>query len=133
LIDPVLRPFANDDLTFLRKARVVIQVVLLVAIFLLPISIFYNTAHLLTASGLLFDIAGALRLFLFEEVHEALSGFKENRYGNLPSVAMRELVMPEASGPYDADSPHISMFYYRKRGVLFLFIGFVLQLVGSCF
>jgi hypothetical protein len=49
---------------------------------------------------------------------------------NLPSVAMRELVMPEA-GPYDADADHISIFYYKKRGILFLFIGFVLQMIGD--
>jgi len=52
-------------------------------------------------------------------------------YGNLPSVAMRELIMPEGSGPYDAESPYISQFYYKKRGVLLLFIGFALQMVGD--
>jgi hypothetical protein len=134
LFDPLLRCFADDELAFLRRARGVIQVLLLIAILLLPISPFYNTGHLLTASGLLFDIAGILRLFLFEEVREALSGYKDRRRDNLPSVAMRELVMPEASGPYnDEDSPHISSFYYEKRGVLFLFVGFMLQLLGDLF
>ena len=80
---------------------------------------------------MLFDIAGALRLFLLEEIQDALSGFKPNKYGNLPSVAMRELIMPEGSGPYDAESPYISQFYYKKRGVLLLFIGFALQMVGD--
>ena len=132
-IDPLLRFFADDDLTVLRRTRGVIQVVLLIAILLIPVSLFYSAAHVLTASGLLFDIAGALRLFLFEEVNDALSGFKENEHGNVPSVAMRELIMPEASGPYDSKSPHMSVFYYKKRGVLFLFVGFFLQLVGDLF
>jgi hypothetical protein len=130
-VDPLLRCLAHDVFTFLRRARGFIQVVLLLAILLIPVSFFYRTAHLLTASGLLFDIAGVLRLFLFEEVQHALAGYKETRYGNLPSVAMRELVMPEASGPYHADSPHISLFFYEKRGVLFLFVGFLLQLIAD--
>jgi hypothetical protein len=86
---------------------------------------------MITGSGLLFDIAGALRLFLLDEIQDSLSGFKPNEYGNLPSAATRELVMPEASGPYHAESPHISQFYYQKRGVLFLFIGFLLQMTGD--
>ena len=72
--------------------------------------------------GLLFDIAGVLRLFLLDELIDALEPFKEHE--NLPSVAMRELIMPEASGPYTTESHHVSIFYYNKRGVLFLFIGF---------
>ena len=132
-IDPLLRSFAGDQPTFLRRVRGVIQVVLLLAVFLIPTSFFYKTAHLLTASGLLFDIAGVLRLFIFEEVQHALAGYKENRYGNLPSVAMRELVMPEESGLYDTDSPPISLSYYEKRGLLFLFVGFLLQLIGDLF
>jgi hypothetical protein len=44
---------------------------------------------------------------------------------------MRELVMPEATGPYHSESPIISGFFYKKRGVLFLFVGFVLQLIGA--
>ena len=130
-IDPLVRAFAHDELTLLRRTRGFIQVVLLIAVLMLPIAFFYQPAHMITGSGLLFDIAGALRLFLVEEIQDALSGFKPNKYGNLPSVAMRELIMPEASGPYDAEAPHISQFYYKKRGVLFLFIGFALQMIGD--
>jgi hypothetical protein len=130
-IDPALRKFAGDEIVFMRRARGVIQIMLLAATILIPAAIFYSTAHLLTASGLLFDIAGALRLFLFDEIHASLSGFKENEYGNVPSVAMRELIMPEAQGPYDADAPYISQYYFKKRGVLFLILGFLLQLIGS--
>jgi hypothetical protein len=100
-----------------------------VATLMIPVSFFYSTAHMLTASGLLFDIAGVFRLFLLEEVTESLAGF-EDRRDNLPSVAMRELIMPEAE-PFDTDAAHVSQFYYRKRGVLLLFIGFVLQLIGD--
>jgi hypothetical protein len=39
--------------------------------------------------------------------------------------------MPEASGPFDASSQHISRFYYKKRGILFLFVGFALQFLGD--
>jgi hypothetical protein len=129
-IDPALRLFADDSLTLLRRVRGVIQLTLVAALLLIPISFFYNTSHVLTAAGLLFDIAGVLRLFLMEEIEESLSGFKPDKHGNLPSFAMSELVMPEASGPYDESSSHISFFYYKKRGVLFLCLGFALQLAG---
>jgi hypothetical protein len=39
--------------------------------------------------------------------------------------------MPEASGPYDANSPQMSQFYYKKRGVFLLLIGFALQIIGD--
>jgi hypothetical protein len=131
IIDPALRTFAADELTVLRRVRGVIQVVLLVALLMLAASLFYSPGHMITGSGLLFDIAGALRLFIVEGIESNLSGFKENEFGNVPSVAMRELIMPEASGPYDATSDWMSQFYYKKRAVLFLFIGFVLQMIGD--
>jgi len=129
--DPILRAFAADELTLLRRVRGIIQVVLLLAILMLAISPFYSPGHMITGAGLLFDIAGAVRLFVVEEIVRNLAGFKENEFGNVPSVAMRELIMPEASGPYDATSDLMSQFYYKKRAVLFLFIGFALQMIGD--
>lgn len=131
VVDPPLRRFAADELTILRRLRGIIQVVLFLAVVMLAISSFYSPGHLITGSGLLFDIAGALRLFIVEEIENNISGFEPNDYGNLPSVAMRELIMPEASGPYDSTSDVVSHFYYKKRGVLFLFIGFILQMIGD--
>jgi hypothetical protein len=130
-IDPVLRSVADDGYSAFRTVRGLIQITILVAVLLLPVSLLYSPGHILTASGLLFDIAGVLRLFLLEEINGALEHFRETRPDNLPSVAMRELIMPEASGPYDADASFIQRFYYKKRGVLFLFIGFVLQMIGD--
>jgi hypothetical protein len=109
-IDPLLRFLAPDDLTVLRRGRGLIQVLLVVSLLMIPISFFYQPSHVLTASGLLFDIAGVLRLFLLEEIEHALEGFRGR--DNLPSVAMRELIMPEASGPYTAESDPVSLFYY---------------------
>jgi hypothetical protein len=44
---------------------------------------------------------------------------------------MCELVMPEDPGPHAVETPDIARFYYKKRGVLFLFVGFVLQMIGD--
>jgi hypothetical protein len=118
-------------LAALRRIRGLVQLVLLAALLTMAASFFYSPGRMLTVSGLLFDIAGALRLFLLEEIHDAMGGFKPNKYGNFPSVVTRELIAPEAAGPYDAQSSDISLFYYKKRGVFFLFIGFLLQLVGA--
>ena len=68
VIDPILRSVADDGYAAFRTVRGIIQIIVLVAVVLLPISIFYSPGHLLTASGLLFDIAGVLRLFLLEEI-----------------------------------------------------------------
>jgi hypothetical protein len=130
-VDPFLSLLADDGYSALRGVRGLIQVILVVATLLVFVSFFHSPAHVLTASGLLFDIAGVLRLFLLEEINGALEHFRENEHGNLPSVAMRELIMPEASGPYDTESPYIKRFFYAKRGVLFLFIGFILQMIGD--
>jgi hypothetical protein len=134
VVDPLLRVVVGqDDITSLQRIRASIQLTLLVAVALLPIAPFYNTAHMLTASGLLFDIAGALRLFLLEEIDYQIAGFTPNEHGNYPSVAMRELIMPEGVSVREINDRHISFFYYKKRGVLFLFFGFVLQMLGDLF
>jgi hypothetical protein len=129
-IDPLLTLFVPDEIVLFRVTRGATQVILLIAVLLLPLACFFNPSHLFTASGLLFDIAGALRLFLFDEIIGAFREFRPNRDGNLPSVAMRELVMPEDT-PFDESAPWISGFLYKKRGVLFLFVGFVLQMIGD--
>jgi hypothetical protein len=96
-IDPVLRfAVGGDGLTSFQRIRIAIQLTLLCALILLPLSIFPETrGRMLTASGLLFDIAGTMRLFLLERINHELSGFEPNQYGNYPSVATRELIVPE--------------------------------------
>src|ERR1700675_1295823 len=131
-IDPVLRfAVGGDDPPSFQHIRAAIQLTVLVALILLPLSLFVSPAHMLTASGLLFDIAGTMRLFLFERIEHELSGFKPNEYDNYPSVAMRELIMPESVSVMEINDRPISFFYYKQRGVVFLFIGFVLQMLGD--
>jgi hypothetical protein len=131
-IDPVLRFLVGEDeLTGFQHLRAAIQLTVLVALILLPISIFRSTGHMLTASGLLFDIAGVLRLFLLERIDHEISTFTPNEHGNYPSVVMRELIMPEGIGRSEINDRPISFFYYKQRGIVFLFIGFVLQMLGD--
>jgi hypothetical protein len=92
-IDPVLRAvIGQDETTSLQRIRAGIQLTVLVAVSLLPVSLFWNRAHVLTASGLLFDIAGATRVFLLEEIDNALAGYtvKDENY---PSAAMAEFLI----------------------------------------
>lgn len=134
VVDPVLRVIVGqDEITSLQRVRAAIQITVLIAVALLPLAPFYKTAHILTASGLLFDIAGALRLFLLDEIDHQIAGFKPNEHGNYPSAAMRELIMPEGVSEREVNDRTISFFYYKKRGVLFLFFGFVLQMLGDLF
>jgi hypothetical protein len=132
IVDPVLRfTIGQDDITSLRRLRAAIQLTVLAATLLLPLALFFNRAHVLTASGLLFDIAGALRLFLLEEIDHQIADIKPNEHGNYPSPVMRELIMPEGVYIREINDRAISFFYYKKRGVLFLFLGFVLQMLGD--
>jgi hypothetical protein len=130
---PVLRLFASDDLSlYRRRLRPLVTLIVVAAIVALPLAFFFNPVKVINVAGLLFDLAGVLRLFLFERITADLQPFldeKEYPHGP-PSVAMRELVMPEAS-PNSTDSPHLAHFYYEHRGVLYLFIGFSLQLVAT--
>jgi hypothetical protein len=132
IVDPVLRSsIGQDDITSPRRMRAAIQLTVLAAVLLLPLALFRNPGHVFTASGLLFDIAGALRLFLLEEIDHQIADVKPNEYGNYPSPVMRELIMPEGVYIRKINDRPISFFYYKKRGVLFLFFGFVLQMVGD--
>lgn len=130
--DPVLRFIVGgDDLTSFQHIRAAIQLTLLIALILLPISFFYSRAHMLTASGLLFDIAGTMRLFLLERITHEISQFTPNQYGNYPSVVMRELIMPEGVSVREVNDRPMSFFYYKQRGIVFLFLGFALQMLGD--
>ena len=131
-VDPVLRFLVGgDDLTTFQHLRAGIQLTVLAALLLLPISAFYKTAHMLTASGLLFDIAGAMRLFLLERIDHEIATFTPNEHGNYPSVVMRELIMPEGISRREINDSPISFFYYKQRGVAFLFLGFLLQMIAD--
>ena len=133
-VDPALRLIVGpDEITSLQRIRAAIQLTLLVAIVLLSTALFYNTAHMLTASGLLFDIAGAMRLFLLEEIDHSIADTTPNAHGNYPAATTRELIMPEDTAEREISERQISFFYYKKRGVLFLFFGFALQMLGDFF
>jgi hypothetical protein len=132
VIDPVLRfVIGNDETTSLQRLRAGIQITVLVAVLLLPMSLFWHTAHMLTAAGLLFDIAGATRIFLLEEIDYQISQTTPNEHDNHPSSVMRELIMPEGTSECKINDNHVSFFYYKKRGVLFLFFGFALQMIAD--
>jgi hypothetical protein len=128
-INPVLRTvFGRDKLTALIRIRLSIQGILVAAVALTPFAFWFRSGPALNAAGLLFDIAGVVRVFLLEEIDEALTYYEEK--DKLPSVAMREFIMPEAPN-VDLEDDGVSHFYYRKRGVLFLFIGFMFQMLSD--
>jgi hypothetical protein len=131
-VSPVLRIFADDDLTLLRRLRILIRLVIVVAFAVLLAAPFFGPGKYVDIAGILFAIAGAARLFLAEEIEKRLAPFNDkNAYPNgPPSVAMQELIMPEA-GPYSAEAPGLSRYYYSKRGIILLLFGFTLQLVSA--
>jgi hypothetical protein len=132
IIDPILLVvLGKDETTSLMRVRAAIQVTVLAASVLLVVALFFRSGRTINASGLLFDIAGAARIFLLEEIDHALSEYQPNPYGNYPSPAMREFIMPEGTAQRSINDNRVSFFYYKKRGVLFLFFGFVLQMISD--
>jgi hypothetical protein len=133
-VGPVLGLFAPDEFSFARRARIVPRACVVVATVLLAVA--YFTAQplkLMNAAGILFDIAGAIRLFITEQIDEWLEPFKDEEqypYGP-PSHAMRELIMPEVSPFHERTVPTMYHTYYHKRGILYLLTGFGLQLVAT--
>lgn len=129
-----LRLVAHDELQLLRRARAATTIAVfaaLLALFYAPFSA--TPLKLVNIAGIAFDIAGALRLFIAEDVASYLEPFRDEEkypYGP-PSVAMRELIMPEASPYADDEVPHINHALFHKRGVLYLLIGFSLQLLAA--
>jgi hypothetical protein len=132
----ILRLFARDELTLYRRLRKLVAGMVIGAIVLVVVAVLFafKPARLINVAGLMFDIAGVLRLFLFEQIGESLRPLQdEKRYPRAPaSGAVRELIMPEA-GPYPIESPEsaIADFWYRNRGIVFLVVGFLLQMIAT--
>jgi len=137
---PFLRLLARDELTVYRRLRTLVNVIVIGAIVLvafavvLAVAFAVTSAKIVNIAGLLFDIAGVLRLLLFEQIGESLRPFEDEKSypRGPPSVVMRELIMPEA-GPYPIESREsaVAEFWYRNRGVMFLIVGFLLQVTAT--
>src|SRR6266508_6472370 len=76
---PILRLFASEDVEFYGRLRVLINTAALVAICFLFLAPVFNPAKFVNAAGITFDIAGALRLFLFERISAELEPFKDEK------------------------------------------------------
>ena len=132
IVDPVLLAvLGRDDTTSLLRIRAAIQITVLFALVLLPVALFFWSGRLVNGSGLLFDIAGAARIFLLEEISHAIADDTPNEHGNYHSGTMREFIMPEGTGQRSINDNPTSFFYYKKRGVFFLFLGFALQMLSD--
>ena len=132
LVDPVLLfVLGRDDMTSLVRIRAAIQNILLIAVVLLLVAAFFRSGRMINASGLLFDIAGAARIFVLEEINHTVADDQADEHGNYRSGTMRECIMPEGTRERSINDNYISFFYYKKRGVSFLFFGFLLQMIAD--
>lgn len=132
-INPLLLLFADNDLAIYRRLRTLVAALIALAGFLLLMSPFFHPAKFINAAGITMDIAGAVRLFLIDRIHEATKPFwnKDDYPLGPPSFAMSELIMPEATLYSDERADYASRFYYVNRGVIFLAFGFILQLIAD--
>lgn len=133
VINPVLLVLMGRDvITAMVRLRLSIQIILVVAVALTPFAFWLHSGPALNAAGLLFDIAGVVRLFMLEQIREAVASYADVYKDRLPSVATREFISPEIpSHGHQIDEKTMDHFYYEKRGVLFLFIGFALQMMSD--
>jgi hypothetical protein len=112
IVDPILLAIlSNDNTISLRRIRAAVQITVLVASVLLPIAIFFGSGRLINASGLLFDIAGAARIFLLEEISHSIGDAQLNEHDDYRSATMREFIMPEGTRERSINDNPTSFFY----------------------
>ena len=136
----ILGGIASNRLQLIRRTRVCIAACVGLGVLNILLGIGTVNPKYISVSGMLFDIAGLLRIFIDEEWEDLLEPYTEENfpYGP-PSNITRELFAdedPEALESFnlteDADDvPHIARHLHWRRGIAMILFGFVLQMVGT--
>lgn len=110
------------------------------SLILLLYGVFFWKPAGVTSSGLCLDIVGAITLFLNEEWERTLEFYKDEKaypYGP-PSHVTRvyfDFESPESYLPLDVQSDEntiqVASYFHWIRGIAFLVLGFVLQLLSA--
>jgi hypothetical protein len=91
---------------------------------------FFHFVKMIALGGLMFDVAGVIRLFMDEEWDKLLEHYKdETKYPNgPPSYITRELFADtNVDVTIDTEEYDVGRYYYYRRGFLLIIVGFLLQ------
>jgi hypothetical protein len=133
IVRRVLPLVARDRLQFFKRLRGMVDVLILVAIVLTIAAPFVHLVKMIAIAGLMFDVAGVIRLFMDEEWAEIIEHFAdEKKYPRgPPSYITRELFANEnVEVAGDTDHNSIERYFYYRRGFLLIILGFVWQAVA---
>ena len=124
---------AENRLEVFKRLRGLVDLLIWLAIILTIAAPFLHLVKMLALAGLMFDVAGVVRLFMDDEWSEVLEHFAdETKYPNgPPSYITRELFAdenPEVAG--DTDQNSLERYFYYRRGFLLIILGFLWQAVA---
>jgi hypothetical protein len=121
---------AADRLEIYRRLRTLGSIFVFLAILLAIAAPFVHLVKMIALSGLMFDVAGVIRLFMDEEWDKLLENYRdEKRYPmGPPSYITRELFADtNVEVTANTEENSVSQYYYYRRGFLLIIVGFFLQ------
>lgn len=132
----LLSRITENRLELITKARASIKISIIISIVMIIYSIIYLNAKTLIISGMLIDVAGLARIFIDDEWSDILMLYTDEEkypYGP-PSHIMRELTEDNDIDLFDdneKETETMARFMYWKRGLVMIFIGFLIQMTGT--
>jgi hypothetical protein len=135
-IEFLLRKFADDRITLISKTKSLVLIASILGTALLLIGILTWHANFVNSAGVLFDIAGALLLFVREEWQEIVAGLDiyadEEKYPyGPPSHITRILSEHDERNESDYEVNGLGPHYFNNRAILLLVLGFLFQLTAN--
>lgn len=137
VIENLLRYFADDLVTLIARTKRVINFGALIAACLFITGILNWHPNWVNSAGIIFDICGALRLFVKEEWRDLSATYVE-LYGDTekypygpPSHVTRVLVEHDERNEQQFEGRGLGPHYFNNVGVLLLVIGFGMQLASN--
>ena len=128
---------AADQLAFARVLRLLIAGMIPISIVVFVSGLVLWRGWVVIVAGLTMNMAGTLRLFLDDEWNSILSNYEDEKqypYGP-PSYVTRELFADDNPEALDEGEPNEDQFmvryFYGKRGLIVLFLGFAMGLIGT--
>jgi hypothetical protein len=137
IIERLLRRFADDLVTLIARTKRIIFFAALVAAGMFVYGLMSWHSNWVNSSGVIFDICGALQLFVKEEWRDLSSKYVE-LYGNEekypygpPSHVTRVLSEHDERNESPDYANGLGPHYFNNIGVLLLVIGFSFQLISN--
>lgn len=127
-------PFlAGNKLEVLRRLRYLATTFVWLAVILTVAAPFLHLVKAIALAGLMFDVAGVIRLFLDEEWDELLQPYRDEKkypYGP-PSYITREMFADtDTNVTADSEEYAVERYYYYRRGFLLIILGFIWQAIA---